>query len=553
MSKIGKPVSFVLCCCALMGMLQSADLTFQEVSGDESGLKKIMQDWKDAEFKLQNGDFGSHGWWPWGLTAFDIDNDGDIDLVPVHHGKPGGKILKSDFVQTGTLTFKDVTADMDVEERSLPHGDDKPTAWDFNGDGYLDLAGWTDEGKAKSYLNIGGKTLKVLENHSFSPVAHMKDADVVDLNGDGYLDFAGHFRTTDLYKIWDPIKNTFIEFENTHKKEQPNVPQEFLDYFAELKKMTRVTKKHPHGYLINRFLSVTYLTDYDLNLDGHKDLIAQSKTAYGVNLPAAYFLSDGSGTYVDKTEALGLPKEGAPQLIKDLTGDGLPDIFVVRKDGAGFYMATKEGKFVKPANEDLNAKLKEGGSYLQKIMPVDLDNDGDLDLVISLPREGREEIYENKGQGSFKLILKFSGWDANPIAICDLNNDGLMDIAVGGSGTLAGRSSKKNVDITLFLNTTKTANKYCNVYPRMPAPNPYAVGARLEVFAAGTLGKPTAVAVLDECANIDASPIHIGLGLAETFDCIITFPGKVVHEHRNVTASKRLILDIDGSISVGGL
>ncbi len=540
MSKIMYLTSFTLLGC--LNVISAADISFQEISGTETGLHQIMSDWHASELKRQGGKFVSHGWWPWGLTSIDIDNDGDIDLVPTHHGKPGGIILKSEFAQTGKHFYKNVTEEMGVKK--IMGADKKPKVWDFNGDGFLDLAGFTDEGVAPSFLNIKGEKLQELAEHTFSPVSHHKDEQVRDMNGDGYLDFAGRFRERYVYKSWNSEKNTFVKFKNTLKKEKPNVPKDFLDYFAELKTI----KHEKRGHLVNRFLYVKYLTDYDLNLDGKKDLIAQCGTAYGRDLPAAYFFGDGNGNYVDKTEELGLPKQGSPQIIQDLTGDGLPDICVVRKGDAGFYMATKEGGFTKPDNLDLNKALQEPGSYIQKIIPVDLDNDGDLDLVISLPREGRETIFQNQGNGIFKLILKFYGWDSEPLAICDLNNDGLLDIAAGGSGTKTGAASKKKRDITLFINNTQNDNNYCKIYPTMPAPNPYAVGAQITVFAAGTLNTEGAAPIVNQHAHPDASPVHVGLGTATHFDLRVRFPDGTVREFKNVKASNRIQVGLEGDI-----
>ncbi len=539
--------SISLACC--LGAASAADISFQEVSGAESGLQKIMQDWKADEFKKQNGNFGSHGWWPWGLTAFDYDNDGDIDLLPAHHGKPGSILIKSEFSESGKLSFKNVTSEL--TDQKLPGADKKPKIWDFNGDGFLDISGWSDEAKRPpSFLNMGGKSLKKLD-FVFHPISHHKDEQVRDLNGDGYLDFAGVHRGRDLSKVWDPAANTFVKWGKVKQKPAPKVPQEFLDYFAELKKkMAPPSKRHPKGYLANRFLGVKYLTDYDINSDGHMDVVAQSTTAYGWDLPAAYFLNDGKGNYVDKTEELGLPKEGSPVFIKDVTGDGLVDLFIIKKGHAGFYMATKEGKFVKPENADLNANLKEGDSYMHKFFPVDFDSDGDYDLVISLPRSGRESIYENKGNGQFKLIMKFSGWDSEPIAICDINNDGLVDIAVGGSGTKAKRSSKKNADITIFINNTKTDNNYCNIYPTMPAPNPYAVGAKITAYPAGKMDVKGAVPIVDQAAYPDASPVRVGLGSATEFDLRVTFPDGTVREFKKVKASSKLKVAPAGKLAI---
>lgn len=127
------------------------------------------------------------------------------------------------------------------------------------------------------------------------------------------------------------------------------------------------------------------------------------------------------------------------------------------------------------------------------------------------------------------------------MVVCDLNGDDLLDVAIGGPGN----------NVTLYLNTTSKPGNYCNLYPRMPAPNPFAVGARVEVFRAGELGKPGTRPMLAEKAHADATPIHIGLGEAKAFDLRITFPGKEPITAPNVTAEKQLTISPDGKFITG--
>ncbi|MCZ7644290.1 MAG: VCBS repeat-containing protein [Planctomycetota bacterium] len=64
-------------------------VAFTPAAEPATGLKAIVQKWHDDELARQGGKFGSHGWWPWGLSAIDYDNDGAPDLIPSHHGAPG--------------------------------------------------------------------------------------------------------------------------------------------------------------------------------------------------------------------------------------------------------------------------------------------------------------------------------------------------------------------------------------------------------------------------------------------------------------------------------
>lgn len=84
----------------------------------------------------------------------------------------------------------------------------------------------------------------------------------------------------------------------------------------------------------------------------------------------------------------------------------------------------------------------------------------------------------------------------------------------------------------------------------MDAPNPYAVGAPIEVFKAGELGKEKAKVIYKEEAHADATPVHVGLGVAKTFDLRVTFPNKTpkIVELKAVEAKGHWKVTPDGKI-----
>ncbi|MCW8131693.1 MAG: VCBS repeat-containing protein [Planctomycetota bacterium] len=520
--------TLVLAALALLAVpcaLRAENLTLTAAPEDQTGLKAIMEKWKAEELQRQGGKFGDHGWWPWGLTAFDYDNDGDLDLLPTHHGAPGGRLLKNMLKETGKLTFVDVTKEVAGEGRNLPGADDRPWAWDFDGDGWLDLAGFSDESKARSLFNKEGKTFTVAE-FTFSPISHATT--VTDLNGDGAPDLLGHHRGSRHEFIFDASARSFKASPVT-KAPQPGMdrlPAEVLALIEERKK----DKK-------NRFLSVNCLLGHDLNGDGKEDLVLSITGAYGADIAGMYLVADADGKLTDQTEALGLSKDGAPILIQDLTGDGLADVMIASGAGAGLYVNEGKGKFAARAG-DLKTFLTQKGPYMLRVWPADLDNDGDLDLVLSNPRMGQEEVYENTGGGNFVRVLKTNGWDANPIVICDIDNDGLLDVCIG-----AGDS------IQLFLNKSAKPGKWAKIFPTMSKPNPYAVGAKVECFKAGEAEKEGARPFQREPAHPDATPVHAALGAQEALDVRVTFPGAAKPVvFKNVPAGKKAKVSPDGKI-----
>jgi hypothetical protein len=249
---------------------------------------------------------------------------------------------------------------------------------------------------------------------------------------------------------------------------------------------------------------------------------------------ARYFRQTKEGLK-DATDELGLPTEGVPILLRDLDGDGHLDLLIAAVPSAGFYLNNGKGHFrLQPG--PLTDQLKSRDPYLHRAEAVDFDNDGQLDLVVTKPRSGQTVIYANLGHGVFEPLHKLQGWDSDPVAICDLNDDGLVDVAIGGPGD----------QVTLLFNTTARPGNGCRLNLRMPAPNLYAVGTRVELFRAGDLKKPGARSLRIETAPPDGTTIHLGLGKEQQFDLRITFPGHPPREWHNLEARDRLHLTPEG-------
>jgi hypothetical protein len=501
-------------CLALTGLARGQEVgprvTFKLLDGEETGLTAILADWKASELKRQ-GKFGEHGWWLWGLVPFDYDNDGCLDLLVLHHGNPGSMLLRNLFKDKGKVTFVNVTGELGVARWKFLVGS-RPKIWDVDGDGWPDVVGigpqantcfWNREGKRLVPMNIG-----------FDPQGI---AEPIDFNGDGYLDTYS-LRGARRY-LYTPATHTF--------RSSPYLPPLYAAPPASVANLMR-------GFRFRD--SVRFFEGVDLNGDGIPDLVVAGFGTHGGPTWGRYLLGDGRGQFVDQTEALGLPREGTPILVRDLTGSGAPDILVACGTASGLYVNDGKGKFTRRQGE-LTDFLGKRAPHLHEAFVADFNNDGLLDLVVNRPRGGRVEAFQNLGGGNFVRVAQVTTWDGDPVAIGDFNNDGLLDLAVGGPDDT----------VTFLLNQTPRPGNYCNLFPRLPSPNPLAVGARLEVFRAGDLGKDESRPLLIENAHCDGSPVHVGLGSASRFDLRVVFPGKggQLIEHRNVLAKPKLKITPD--------
>ncbi|MCW8131692.1 MAG: CRTAC1 family protein [Planctomycetota bacterium] len=490
-------------------------VAFKTLSGEETGLKAIMEKWKADELARQGGKFGDHGWWPWGLLAFDYDRDGAVDLLAQQHGAPQSIVIRSQFKEKGTLTFVNMNPALGLPSNGLS-GCFKPTAMDIDGDGFPDLI-YNDAMPNTVYFNREGKKFEPM-GMGFGQLDHVRD--LFEVSPEGYPN-AGNEKIRYTY---DPSAKRY--------KSQPvtegvaaKPPAILAAFVAELKKDPK-----------NRFLHLAYFERVNVTGQG-RDLCCGGFASYGGAQFGRYLHEENDGTWTDATEKLGLPKDATPILLADFNRDGIDDVLAT---GAGLYLSDGKGGFaLKPGG--VTDYLKNIGAYLHKAFPVDFNNDGEMDLVLNNPRRSSVEIFENVGKGEFKSLAKTGAWDADPVSICDIDHNGLMDVCVGGPAET----------ITIFLNQSPNPGHGVQIYPCMDKPNPFAVGARVEIFRAGDLDKPGARPVASAWANSNGLPVHAGLGKDAAFDLKIVFPGK---EPRTVAlkglaADRRLKVTPDGTVS----
>ncbi|QDU99002.1 FG-GAP repeat domain-containing protein [Lignipirellula cremea] len=509
----------------------AAEVVLEQVPAGEVGLAKAMEAWQQTELARQDGKFQSHGWWPWGLRAFDLDNDGDLDLIASHHGVPGSMILRNELKETGKLHFVDHTRNLGVDPRELPGADDRPWIWDFDGDGFLDLASLSDESRKGFVWNRQGKKLEPDAAGSFHPVSH--PIEVVDLNGDGYPDLDSGSRGTHVYA---PETRSFTWSKTPHHAEPQNLPDELVDF----------ENKRKQAGKNNRFFTAKIMENFvngydtqghdpqpiDLNHDGVPDLVLAGQGGYGGEYLGRYLLGTKDGALENSGQALGLPEQGCPIYYGDLTGDGRRDLLIAGEETGGLYASTEAGAFV-PQETALTAFLRKRGPYMLRAFPADFDQDGLTDLLLSNPRLGLTRVFQNLGDGDFREVMQVKGWDSNPAVICDINQDGLLDVVVGGP---------TRTDIAVFLNKTVDAGHAAWITPRMSGPNPFAVDAILSVYPAGDLQRPHAQALHTAKARWDGMPVHVGLGELKAYDLRIVFPDGTQVERTNVPADERVVV-----------
>ncbi len=181
---------------------------------------------------------------------------------------------------------------------------------------------------------------------------------------------------------------------------------------------------------------------FDLNGDGKKDIL------YSTNLDKIAWLENlGSGNF--SPEKIIAQTDFAYTIeASDIEGDSDLDIVAVLYNGSfddrlvWFENMDGEGNF---GNETIIDTKNYYGPDGQDVATLDIDNDGDLDIIIAyaIAVNAPQKLvwYENNGQGNFEndqLIYQFEyllsdGVNVNYIVPKDLNGDNFIDLIIDTS------------------------------------------------------------------------------------------------------------------------
>jgi hypothetical protein len=230
--------------------------------------------------------------------------------------------------------------------------------------------------------------------------------------------------------------------------------------------------------------------------------------------------------------------------IGDVDGDGRLDIVLVKGrhwplvdrvllgDGAGHF---KPGYDLGTASDR---------SYSGRL--VDLDRDGDLDVVISNDEPDPKLVYLNDGKGRFHVGSTFGKpeWPTRNATVADINGDGLPDIVVANRGDSTSANyvclnrggGRFDADCTAFSRepaTTITAADF-NRDGLIDLAVPYRDRGQSRVYVAGpkgtfdasrtiAFGPPNATIRMTEAADLDGDGLLDVVAIDENVGTTIYF------------------------------
>lgn len=174
----------------------------------------------------------------------------------------------------------------------------------------------------------------------------------------------------------------------------------------------------------------------DFNADGYPDLIFVAED----DKSHQFFLGGPGGEFTDVTDRLPALSEGNGLAVGDVNGDGLPDIVIGNSGEARPGRESESGQNFLWLNDperpgyfiDVTAThLPAVEDDTQDIVLVDLDGDGDLDMLVA-NETPPSRLLLNDGQGRFSdaserldLVAPF---ETRQTHVFDANGDGFPDI-----------------------------------------------------------------------------------------------------------------------------
>jgi len=431
--------------------------------------------------------------WGFGCVAADYDNDGQADLFVTNFGP---NIL---YRNRGDGTFEDVTAKAGVGGGDIWHAG--AAFGDYDLDGRLDLfvPGYLDFNVARPELKTCDyRGVKV---HACGPLGYKGAPDALYRNNsDGtFQDVTAQAGVADR-KLYFGFQALFEDFDEDGRPDLFVGNDSNPNYFYKNKgDGTFEEAGIAAGVAFSgdgKEMSSMGLAAGDYDADGLMDLFV---TTFA-NDNYILFHNDGGGFFTDVSYPAGVGEPTVPFLgwatfFFDYDNDGRPDLFCANGhvypevDGVlketyrqplQLFRNTGGGKFVEVSREAgllaLAPQSARGGSF------ADYDNDGDLDIVVSL-MDAPPMLLENSGGGGNWLRVVLSGVRSN----------------------------------------------------RMGA------GARVTVTAAGQVQHQTLRAGESYLSSNDPR-LHFGLGAATAADVEVRWPGGGVDRLKNIKANQQVII-----------
>lgn len=226
----------------------------------------------------------------------------------------------------------------------------------------------------------------------------------------------------------------------------------------------KLTSRTQASLASDALLEDTAAAFFDADGDGDQDLLVASggnEPAEKNNYKPRLYLNNGKGTFSKAPNELPSAFQNMSVVAPyDFDNDGDIDVFIGSRSVVGVYGIDPEHLFLENqgggtftnATEKIAYPTKDAGMVTDAVW-ADIDGDGKKDLITT-SEWGVVNIYRNNGRrlSQFKTNLaETSGW-WNTIEVADLDNDGDLDLVLGNEGTNIHYAPEEGAPLKMFIN-----------------------------------------------------------------------------------------------------
>ncbi|MBA4054538.1 MAG: hypothetical protein C0490_07495, partial [Marivirga sp.] len=464
---------------------------------------------------------GGNGKWNNGVTLVDINTDGLLDIYVCKGGWQETDEQRKNllFVNQGDLTFKEQAGEYGLDESGYSiHA----SFFDMDNDNDLDvyITNRPDsfdlpltqmvkqkklspsQSRDKLYINEKGKYKEIgLKSGITNNFGYALSFVTSDLNNDGYTDIfvANDFAESDYM---------YINQKNGTFKEQIKEATNHISMYSMGTDIADINNDGLEDIMVSEMLPEDYrrskVSMPSMDVEGFNAIV--NSGMHKQYMHNALHLNQGNLFFSEISQMSGVSKTewSWATLMSDFDNDGNRDIFVANgykrdvfdgdvKDKMSVFVENNKHKYQSP-QDMLERGFKE---FIELYAPIRVKN----------------YLFKNKGDLQFENVSDSWGFNhtsfSNGAGISDLDNDGDLELVIN------------NLDDEAFIyeNTSSTRNNYLKIKLAGPKGNADGIGTKATVYADGQIQYFENKTVRGYLSSNDPI-VHFGLGKTSKIDSV---------------------------------